>query len=209
MRETIYSFFLGLMVTAFVGVGVYTFHGPPRELQTRIRDLDRQEQALRTSRAPDELTAADRDRLLDIQTKRDQTRDADRVAREVWGRWTSVILIALATLVMAISLVRADQLPVVSNGLLLGGLFTMLYGVGWIIATDTSTIRFLVMTLALAITLALGYVRFVRRKSIAPAGVTSGSGESGGLADLEHRVHELERRMTDAATALGSGNRSS
>lgn len=31
---------------------------------------------------------------------------------------------------MAISLVRADQLPVISNGLLLGGVFTMLYGVG-------------------------------------------------------------------------------
>jgi len=207
--RTIFSFFLGLMVTAFVGVGVYTFHRPPQEFETRMRDLDRREQAIRTLRAPNELTAADRDQLQDIRIKRNEVMEAGQAAREVWGRSTSIILVALATLAMAISLVRADQLPVVSNGLLLGGVFTMLYGVGWIIATDTSIIRFLVMTVALVITLALGYVRFVRRKAIAPATVASGFGEAEGLAALERRVRELEQRMNDAATALGSkGNRS-
>ena len=63
-----------------------------------------------------------------------------------------------ATLAMAVSLVRANQLQVISNGLLLGGVFTMLYGVGWIIATDVSKARFVVMAIALVITLALGYV---------------------------------------------------
>ncbi|HXH06959.1 MAG TPA: hypothetical protein VNI83_10250 [Vicinamibacterales bacterium] len=174
-----------------------------------MRDLNRREQAIRTLRAPNELTAADRDQLQDIRIKRNEVMDAGQAAREVWGRSTSIILVALATLAMAISLVRADQLPVVSNGLLLGGVFTRLYGVGWIIATDTSIIRFLVMTVALVITLALGYVRFVRRKAIAPATVASKFGEAEGLAALERRVRELEQRMNDAATALGSkGNRS-
>jgi len=78
-------------------------------------------------------------------------------------------------------------------------LFTMLYGVGWIIATDTSTARFVVMTVALAITLALGYARFVRGRAPAPATAASGVGDFPGL---ERRVRELERRMNDAATAL-------
>jgi len=33
--HTIFSFFLGLMVTAFVGVGVYAFHPPPQTEYTR------------------------------------------------------------------------------------------------------------------------------------------------------------------------------
>jgi len=201
--RTIFSFFLGLMVTAFAGVGVYTFHGPPEEFQTQIRDLTRREQAIRTSRAANELTAADREQLLNIQTKQNELRDADRAAREVWGRSTSIILIALATLAMAISLVRADKLPVVSNGLLLGGVFTMLYGIGWIIATDTSVIRFLVMTVALVITLALGYARFVRRAPTSPAAAGSGLAEAEGLAGIERRVRDLEDRMNEAANALG------
>jgi hypothetical protein len=99
---------------------------------------------------------------------------------------------------MAISLVRATQLPVVSNGLLLGCVFTMIYGVGWIIATDTSTGRFLVITAALAITLGLGYARFVRQ---APPGDRIAAGP--GHADaLEARVRRLEQRLDDAARAL-------
>ena len=83
--------------------------------------------------------------------------------RKPWCLSTSIILIVFATLVLVVSLVRADQLQVISNGLLLGGVFSMLYGVGWIAFTGTSVLRFLVMTVALGITVGLGYVRFVRR----------------------------------------------
>jgi hypothetical protein len=199
--RTIFSFFLALMVTAFVGVGVYTFHGPPEEWSTQIRDLARQEAAIREAKGPNELTAADRERIQEVVNRRNQLRDASEAAREAWGRSTSIILMAAATLAMAISLVRADQLPVVSNGLLLGGVFTMLYGVGWIVATDRSVARFFVMTAALGLTLALGYVRFVRHRALAP--MPGGAGTEG-LANIERRVRELEDRMDQAANALGS-----
>jgi hypothetical protein len=202
--RTIFSFFLALMVTAFVGVGVYTFHGPPEQFQTQIRDLHRQEQAIRDSRGPNELTPADREQIQAIVTQRNELMDTTEAARENWGRSTSIILMALATLAMAISLVRADQLPVVSNGLLLGGVFTMLYGVGWIVATDRSVARFFVMTVALGLTLALGYVRFVRHRTVAPAPGGASIQGTEGLADIERRVSELEERMNQAASALGS-----
>lgn len=200
--HTIFSFFLGLMVTAFVGVGVYTFHPPAKEPQRQMQELSRREQAIRTSKPPTELTAEDRAQIQELVNQRNQIDDASETAREAWGRSTSIILIALATLAMAVSLIRADQLPVISNGLLLGGVFTMVYGVGWIVATDTSVARFVVMTVAFVITLALGYVRFVRRRPAAAAGggaVTGGEG----MAEIERRVRELEARMDGAASALG------
>lgn len=201
--RTIFSFFLGLMLTAFVGVGVYTFHPPPEQFNDQIRDLTRREQAIRNSRSPNELTSADREQIQEIHRQRNELIDAAAAARIPWGRSTSVILIVFATLAMAVSLVRADQLPVISNGLLLGGVFTMLYGVGWIIATDTSITRFLVMTVALVITLGLGYVRFVRRGPISPAVGGSGFAEAEGLAGIERRVRHLEERMNEVANALG------
>lgn len=208
--QTIFSVFLGLMVTTFFGVGVYTFY-PPRstEVDAQIRDLDRQEQAIRNSKAPDELTAADRAQIQDLTDQRNELTDATQESQRSWGRTTSIILIALATLIMGVSLVRADHLPVISNGLLLGGVFTMLYGVGWIVATDTSMARFFVMTVALAITLALGYVRFVRRQKSAEVAGAPGIADGQGLAEIEQRVRDLEERMNQAASALGAkGDRS-
>jgi hypothetical protein len=202
--QTIFAIFLGLMVTAFIGVGVYTFYPSPRTASSRrVLELNRQEQAVRNSKGPNELTPEDRVKLEEIRVELNKAQDAAQVFRESWGRRTSIILIAFATLVMTISLIRADQLPVISNGLLLGGVFTMIYGVGWIVVTDTSVTRFMVMTVALLITLALGYVRFVRRRvpSVAQGPDRIGSGE--GLVDLEQRVRGLEERMDEAAKVFG------
>jgi hypothetical protein len=201
--RTIFSFFLGLMLTAFVGVAVYTFHPPPERTDRQLRELSRHEQEVRTSKAPDQMTAAEREQIRQIERQRDSLVEVAAEARKPWGRSTSVILIAFATLAMAISLVRADQLPVISNGLLLGGLFTMLYGVGWIVVTDTSITRFLVMTAALVITLGLGYVRFVRRGASSPVAIASTQPANEGLAQIEWRIRSLEERMNEAARALG------
>ena len=114
-----------------------------------------------------------------------------------WARNTSIILIIFATFVMGVSLVRADQLPVISNGLLLGGVFTMLYGTGWTIASGDSLTRFFVMMAALLVTLGLGYVRFVRERAASPV-----ADSSSGVDDLARRVEALERRFDAAAEAM-------
>jgi len=201
--RTIFSLFLGLMLTAFVGVGVYTFHPPPEQSESQLRDLARRESAIRNSRPTSQLTATEQSQIEEISRQRRELVDAAAEARKPWGRSTSMILIVFATLTMAVSLVRADQLPVISNGLLLGGLFTMLYGVGWIVATNTSITRFLIMTAALVITLGLGYVRFVRRGATSLVAAGPAIPESEGLAHIERRVRDLEERMNEAAHALG------
>jgi len=198
--RTIFSFFLGLMLTAFAGVGVYTFYPPPEEFSTQIRELNRREEIIRDSRPADQLTEEDRAQIREVNQERYALQDALREAQRPWGRTTSIILMVTATLAMAVSLIRAGQLPVISNGLLLGGVFTMLYGVGWIIATDVSKARFAVMAIALAITLALGYLRFVRNGKGAP---DKAAPDAEGLADIELRLRAVEERMQEAAKVLG------
>jgi hypothetical protein len=201
--QTLFAIFLGLMVTAFVGVGVYTFYpSPDAQFRSRIVSLDREQQAIRNSRPDNALTPADRAQMQKFVDERNKVQDASRATTEAWGGRTSIILVALATLAMAISLLAAMQLPVISNGLLMGGVFTMLYGVGWVIVSGTSATRFIVMTFALVITLALGYLRFVRRRAPAEAQVGGATASSAEFADIEPRVRALEERMAQAASAL-------
>jgi len=206
--QIIFSFFLGLMVTAFIGVGVYTFYPPPEtRYQDELQTLFRQQEDIQNFKDASAITVADRAKLREIQDRIRRLEDAQAAAREVWGRNTSIILITFATVVMSISLIRSEQLKVISNGLLLGGLFTMLYGTGWIIATGTSQARFYVMTIALVITLGLGYLKFVRDRREPAVAVASGDASQAlapELTSLAARVETLEKRAAAAAHALGS-----
>jgi len=208
--QIIFSFFLGLMVTAFIGVGVYTFYPPPEQkLQDQLQTLYRQQEDIQNFKDSSQLTAVDRVKLREVQDKIRKLEDLQQAQREEWGRNTSIILITFATIVMSISLIRSEQLKVISNGLLLGGVFTMLYGTGWVIATGTSTSRFWVMTVALAITITLGYLKFVREKrevatgtaALMPDGTDATDAE---VASLTARVEALERRAAAAAAALAA-----
>jgi hypothetical protein len=200
--RTIFSFFLGLMLVSFIGVGAYTFHPPPEAHQDRGEEFHRRTQEVQRARPWGELTPAEQEEVEAIEREQREIAEADMAARNAWGLRTSIILIVFATLAMAVSLIRADQLPVISNGLLLGGVFTMVYGVGWIITTDQTVTRFAIMTVALMITLGLGWVRFVRAGEPPPAAGGAGTGEEPHLPDIERRLRDLEQRMDGAASAL-------
>ncbi|TLM79776.1 MAG: hypothetical protein FDZ70_02540 [Actinobacteria bacterium] len=156
--ETIFSFFLGLMVLAFTGVGVNT--------------------ALPSARFD--------------------------------GSTISIALVASATLSMAVSLIRSHQLRIVSNGLLLGGVFTMLYGTGWSIFGENDWTRFLVIAFALVVTIALGYAKFARSREATasgPAPATSGpTHDETALGSLAARVARLEALTSAAAAGFAGEN---
>ena len=84
----------------------------------------------------------------------------------------------------------------------------MLYGMGWIAFAGTSTIRFLVMTAALIVTLVLGYVRFVRKSKMSRTVEGDELKKTDNLEEIERRIGNLEERLNDAAKALGRKNES-
>jgi len=207
--QTIFSFFLGLMVLAFIGVGVNTFYPSPAEThQQQRQDLQRQRDELNVranGRSLDPAQQAEMDRLIADQNALQRIIDAEE---KDWARVTSIILVVFATVVMSVSLIRSEQLRVISNGLLLGGLFTMVYGVGWVIFSGNSVARFAVMAFALVVAIGLGYAKFVRGRAKAAAPAAAGHVDRGetGIADLRGlaaRVTALEERAAAAAAALG------
>lgn len=239
--QAIFAVFLGLMITAVVGVGVYTFYPNPADpIDEQVNALYEERAAIECpALAPDndglstdrllpdaqcrpmsELTVGERARMaaIDAEVRLLQQKASDQ--RQEWSQRTSVVLIVIATALMALSLALGDSMSVLSNGILLGGLFTMLYGVGWGLASGNSLTRFLVLVAALAVSVGLGYLKFSRRASKgseppapgAPgpaqgagedAGAGPGDGSTGPVADLEARVADLERRLASAAALLG------
>ena len=205
--QTIFSFFLGLMVLAFIVVGVITFYpSPNQDRDSKIEQLNREQQAIYSANDGKTLSAEDQAQVDDIQKQIDAISLANQAEYELWARNVSIVLIVFATLVMGISLIRSEQLRVISNGLLLGGLFTMVAGVVWVLTSGESMARFVVILFAFAVTLGLGYLKFVRQREEAPA-IATGSGaalalDEGAVADLVQRIEAIERRTAAAAEAL-------
>ncbi|MDO8914491.1 MAG: hypothetical protein Q7W16_00205 [Coriobacteriia bacterium] len=206
--QTIFSFFVGLMVLAFIGVGVNTFYEfPEQRYSDQEQTLYREQQAIAGLKGdPSVLSTSDKAKYDAVQAQIDALQKKREAERQIWARNTSIVLVVFATLVMGVSLIRSEQLRVLSNGLLLGGLFTMLYGAGWVIVSGSSWERFLVILFALVVTIGLGYLKFVRGKKDEPVAVAEGAGVSEAeIGTLEARVASLEARQAAAAAALMAG----
>lgn len=164
--QVIFAFFLGLVVVAFIGIGVNTFYPEPNG------------SGMYTN----------------------------------WRLTTGMILLVCATMVLVVSLLMPEVQGVLSNGVLLGGVFTMVYAVGVAISTDRSVLRFIVVAVALVVTIGVGYLKFVRGHRSEPA-VPIAAGTSGAaiasasvpedvsaqfadrLAAVEHKLDALARAL--------------
>jgi hypothetical protein len=201
--QILFAVFLGLMVATFVGMGVYTFYPSGLEaIEDQASDLRREQQNLRLGRADSELSGEQRARLDEVEAQLRQVDATRRDRQETWARNSSILLVLLSTLVMGISLIRAEQLPVISNGLLLGGVFTMIYGTGWTFASGESQLRFWVTAFALMVTLGLGYVRFVRVRRATAAPVETSTSTSAALQEIEARIGRIEDQLDNVGRAL-------
>ena len=205
--QTIFSFFLGLMVVAFIGVGVNTFLPSPAEKYAKPRQtISLKQEGLSRRAAPGSFTASEQAQLDSLAEEQSKLREREQTEVKDWARVTSIILVLFATFVLVVSLVLSERLRVISNGLLLGGLFTMIYGTGWVIFSGNSVARFWVILFALAVSIGLGYMKFVRRrKRMEVVGDVSPGVRDNALEALSARVSSLEARAAAAAAALSSG----
>ncbi len=154
--QIIFAFFLGLVLVAFVGIGVNTFYPAP------------------SYGTPGAQSYSD------------------------WQLLTSIILLIVATVTLVISLALPASQAVITNGLLLGGVFTMVYAVVAAISSDQNIWRFIVVAAALAVTIVIGYLKFAQRDHPAAVAPTS----PGLPDDAAARLAELERRFEALRRAL-------
>lgn len=85
-------------------------------------------------------------------------------AIRAWSRNLGIIATVIAVLLLVLSMVIERVAPVPGNALLLGGLFTLFYGVAPAIGFGQGATAFLVLAVALIVVLFVGYRRFGSRR---------------------------------------------
>jgi hypothetical protein len=216
--QLIFSVFLGALLVIVIGVGVWTFYpqpyGPDSPEQKKIDQLYRQQEQINVAVGGKSLDTTQSAEVKRIQDEIEALDESMQGARDDWAVTTSIILLSFATILMAISLFLPEHMRVFSNGILLGGLFTIVYGTGWSFAGGDSRARFFVVLVALLLSVAFGYLRFIRGRAekaapVTPALATAEAGaalaatDAAALGALTARVEALEARAAAAAAALG------
>lgn len=148
MIRYIYTFFVGLFLAIFVGMGIAVFYESPK-----APEPPSWYESMVEKKEPTEAEKQEEKAFNARQKEYDQ---------QMWhyNRNASLIVLVCAVVILTISLALSEKLGVIADGLLLGGIFSLLYGIGRGMATDSNKYRFLVAALGLVITLVLGYVKF-------------------------------------------------
>jgi hypothetical protein len=83
-----------------------------------------------------------------------------------YNRNVSIMTLVAATILVAISLLFEQRIKILSDGFMLGGIFTLLYSIGRSFAAQDSKLTFLTVSIGLAVAIALGYFRFIRPQTV-------------------------------------------
>lgn len=147
LLRLLYTVFLGILLAIFVGVGVNTFYAGPKAPDYPV--------SLNTYGK--ELTAEQ----AQLQRQFDQQQQTYEKAMKPYNRNVSMITLGAAVALLTVSLLFGHRIRIIADGIMFGGLFTLLYSLGRSFASQDSKYIFAVVSVALVLVLSLGYRRFV------------------------------------------------
>lgn len=152
--KLVYTFFLGVLLAIFIGVATSTFYSSPVGPRYPIE--------LNTYGKEPQLT----DEQIAAQKDWDQKMEQHNKDMKPYNRNVSIITLGASVLLLTTSLIlEKKNIKIIADGVMLGGLFTLLYSLGRGFAAEDSKYSFLAVTVGLVIVLYLGYHRFVKTKS--------------------------------------------
>lgn len=146
--KIVYTFFLGIILAIFIGVGISTFYPGPE-----------------APRFPTELNTYGKEQTTEQIAKQrefDIKNEAYMDKMKPYSRNVSIISLTAAVILLGISLLYEKRIKLIADGVLLGGVFTLMYSLGQSFAAENSKFSFGVVSVGLIIVLYLGYHRFVR-----------------------------------------------
>ncbi len=140
----IYTFFVGILIALFVGVGVNTFYPGPK--------------------APDYNNQYEINDKRSIDTQNDYTTSYEKYSENARQHSMAVSIIVLCASVILLigGVVYEKKLQFISNSIILGGLFTLIYSIGRGFASENNAYSFIAVTAGLALVIYLGYHKFVK-----------------------------------------------
>lgn len=148
MIKIFYSLFIGILLAIFVGVGISVFYDEPvypeqpTELKYDEYNLDEKQRQQLWQAYDEEVAAFEKEEI------------------QPYNRNVSIIAIVASVVLLGVGMAVLGKVSVIADGMLLGGVFTLFYGTMRGMATESDVFRFIVISVALAIAIALGYWKF-------------------------------------------------
>ncbi len=143
----IYTFVLALIIAVFVGITINTFYPAPDFPNEQMVEIKESE------------PTAER---IAIEKQNEALQKEYQKKQQDWAQVASIIVITAATFFVALGLFLAGKMPVLPNGVLMGGLFTIFYGVVTAMMSESRYVIFGVVTASLVVIVTAGYLKFVR-----------------------------------------------
>lgn len=153
MLKVIYVFFLGLILTIAVGIGVAAFYPEP-EAPTYPSSLD----------TPAQVNGVNTEQQA-AQKEYDQKVKEHSDDLSTYNRNVSMIVLGLAVIFLILSMMLHSKAEVVADGMLLGGILTLLYSIIRGFGADDDRYTFMLVLAGVIIALILGYLKFVKSQA--------------------------------------------
>ncbi|MDO8335739.1 MAG: hypothetical protein Q7T74_03085, partial [Candidatus Saccharibacteria bacterium] len=118
LLRLVYTFFLGLIIAVFVGMGIATFYESPKAPEYPVLS----EAQLNKTEGSPEVNAQ--------QVKYEQDYRAYEKVAQVYHRNVSIISMVFAVILLIISFLLERKNSVITNGVMLGGVFVLIYSIG-------------------------------------------------------------------------------
>lgn len=153
--KLIYTFLIGIFLAVFVGVGIAAFYPGPKYPEQPVflkycpqEKMGNNEQSEQLQSQMEEFDRQEKNYMIQSRT---------------YNRNVSTIALVASIIVVIASLTLFKKIFLIADGLLLGGVLSLLYSVIRGFETDDNMFRFVVVSIGLVISLFLGYVKFVPR----------------------------------------------
>jgi VIT1/CCC1 family predicted Fe2+/Mn2+ transporter len=140
----IYTLILAAIITLFIGITLNTFYQAPKYPNEPVYEY-------KEGREPTKEEIEQEQQISEEHQKK----------MEKWSETSSVIIVVSATFLVALGLFLAGRLPILPNGILLGGFFTLFYGTILGFQSQNRYLIFGVTTAALLVVVLAGYLKFV------------------------------------------------
>lgn len=153
--KLIYTFFLGLVIAIFFGVGIQAFYESPKSPEY---PMSKPGMSKTGEYSEQEFAAQQKE-----QDKFNQEMKSFETTRHSYERNVSILLLIFAVGTVTIGLVFSSRFGFLSDGVLLGGLFTLVHSLIRGSQVSDEKYMFIATSVSLAVVLFLGYRRFVKQ----------------------------------------------
>ncbi len=151
--KIIYTFLIGIFLAVFVGVGIAAFYPGPKFPEQPAFLKYCSPEGLRVDNTSEYKSQIDN---FDKEEKEYQ------IQSQLYNRNVSVASLIASIIIVITSLTLFKKILVIADGLLLGGVITLIYSVLRGFGSEDNMFRFLVVSVGLFISIFLGYVKFIK-----------------------------------------------